>query len=78
MQKVVDLMKKYTNFNHQSRFIDIGSGLGKPNLHVAVDPGVEFRCSIEVQDVRWKLSIVNWHYILKEEMMLQSRIGEAL
>ena len=43
MQKMVDLMKLHTDFGPDSRFIDVGCGLGKPNLHVATDPGVAFQ-----------------------------------
>jgi hypothetical protein len=40
LQNIINLMKAHTNFTSDSRFIDLGSGLGKPNLHVAQDPGV--------------------------------------
>lgn len=41
LQNMINLMKVHTGFDSSSCFIDIGSGLGKPNLHVAQDPGVE-------------------------------------
>lgn len=59
MQKMVELMKKYTDFNKGSRFIDVGCGLGKPNLHVAQDPQVEFSYGIEMEHVRWMLGLSN-------------------
>ena len=49
MQKMVNLMKINTEFSADSRFIDIGCGLGKPNLYVAQDPGVSFSYGIEVE-----------------------------
>ena len=57
MQKVIDLMVKETNFSSSSRFIDVGSGIGKPNLHVAQYPGVEFSCGVEMEQVRWSLGM---------------------
>jgi len=57
MQKMVNLMKEHTNFDSNSKFIDVGSGIGKPNLHVAQDPGVEFSYGIEMERSRWMLSI---------------------
>ena len=46
MQKVVNLMKEHCEFSTESCFIDVGCGLGKPNVHVAQDPGVEFSYGI--------------------------------
>eukprot|EP00814_Leptocylindrus_danicus_P017398 CAMPEP_0116034956 /NCGR_PEP_ID=MMETSP0321-20121206/20007_1 /TAXON_ID=163516 /ORGANISM="Leptocylindrus danicus var. danicus, Strain B650" /LENGTH=362 /DNA_ID=CAMNT_0003511549 /DNA_START=18 /DNA_END=1106 /DNA_ORIENTATION=- len=66
MQKMVELMKQYTNFNKSSRFIDVGSGLGKPNLYVAQNPGVEFSFGIEMEHVRNMLGLHNLLHVLKE------------
>jgi hypothetical protein len=57
MQKMTNLMKEYTGLDTSSRFIDVGSGIGKPNLHVAQDPGVEFSYGIEVEVDRWVLGL---------------------
>eukprot|EP00536_Pseudo-nitzschia_multiseries_P005280 jgi/Psemu1/285664/fgenesh1_pg.97_\ len=57
MQKMVDLMVKNTGFSSSSRFIDVGSGIGKPNLHVAQYPGVEFSCGVEMEHNRWSLGM---------------------
>jgi len=57
MQKMVNLMKEHTDFDANSRFIDVGSGIGKPNLHVAQDPGVEFSYGIEMERSRWILGM---------------------
>lgn len=57
MQKMINLMKEHTGFDETSRFIDVGSGVGKPNLHVAQDPGVAFSYGIEVEHERWLLSM---------------------
>mmetsp|Transcript_15582 Transcript_15582/g.28320 ORF Transcript_15582/g.28320 Transcript_15582/m.28320 type:complete len:433 (-) Transcript_15582:221-1519(-) len=65
MQKMVDLMKTHTGLDSKSRFIDVGSGLGKPNLHVAQDPGVEFSYGIEMEKVRWMLGMSNLSVVLE-------------
>lgn len=65
MQKMIELMKVHTDFGPESRFIDVGSGLGKPNLHVAQDPGVEFSYGIEMEHVRWVLGMSNLNMVLK-------------
>jgi len=66
MQKMVNQMKKHTQFSSQSRFIDVGCGLGKPNIHVAQDPGVEFSFGIEMEKVRWLLGMHNLYNVLSE------------
>ncbi len=65
MQKMVNLMVEFTNLGKDSRFIDVGCGLGKPNIHVAQDPGVDFSYGIELEYVRWMLGIANLHQVLK-------------
>lgn len=35
MQKVVDMMISHCGLGKDSVFIDVGAGLGKPNIHVA-------------------------------------------
>eukprot|EP00522_Entomoneis_paludosa_P001929 CAMPEP_0172471894 /NCGR_PEP_ID=MMETSP1065-20121228/68054_1 /TAXON_ID=265537 /ORGANISM="Amphiprora paludosa, Strain CCMP125" /LENGTH=448 /DNA_ID=CAMNT_0013230009 /DNA_START=341 /DNA_END=1687 /DNA_ORIENTATION=- len=57
MQKMVNLMKEHTHFDASSKFIDVGSGIGKPNFHVAQDPGVEISYGLEIDADRWLLSM---------------------
>jgi hypothetical protein len=57
MMKMVDLMKEHTNLNSSSFFLDVGSGIGKPNFHVAIDPGVQVSFGLEVEADRWLLSM---------------------
>jgi hypothetical protein len=57
MQKMIDLMIKHTCLDSTSRFIDVGSGIGKPNLHVAQYPGVAFSCGVEMEHARWSLGL---------------------
>lgn len=64
MQKMTNLMIEHTGLSKDSRFIDVGCGLGKPNLHVAQYPGVDFSYGIEMEKVRWMLGIANLHQVL--------------
>lgn len=57
MQKMVNLMKEHTGLDENSKFIDVGSGIGKPNLHVNEDPGVAFSYGIEMERSRWLLGL---------------------
>jgi Histone methylation protein DOT1. len=77
MQKMIELMKIHTNFGKDSRFIDVGSGLGKPNLHVTQDPAVEFSYGIEMEHVRWMLGMSNLKTVL-EEAHKQEKDSKAL
>ena len=65
MQKVADYLIKHTSLSKHSRFIDIGCGLGKPNLHVAQDPGVGFSFGIEVEKLRTNLGLFNLYHVLQ-------------
>ncbi|KAL3940718.1 MAG: hypothetical protein SGBAC_004789 [Bacillariaceae sp.] len=65
MQKMIDLMMEHTHLNQHSRFIDVGSGIGKPNLHVAQYPGVEFSCGVEMEHTRWSLGMTCLKAILE-------------
>ena len=66
MQRMVNLMKQYTHLNSESRFIDVGSGIGKPNMHVMQDPGVAFSCGIEMELDRWRLGLKCLQKVLHE------------
>jgi hypothetical protein len=72
MQKMINLMMEHTDLGPSSRFIDVGCGLGKPNLHVAQMPGVEFSYGIEMEHTRWMLGIANMQQVLK-----QAKVDEA-
>jgi hypothetical protein len=50
-------MMETTGLSKESRFIDVGSGIGKPNLHVAQYPGVAFSCGVEMEHTRWALGM---------------------
>jgi len=68
MQRVINLMKEHCEFDATCAFIDIGSGLGKPNLHVAQDPGVKISFGIELEKVRNNLGIHNLYHVMKHTL----------
>lgn len=66
MQNVTEFMCLEGELGPDSIFIDIGAGLGKPNLHVALDPQVRFSVGIDHENVRWQLSLHNLKHVLAE------------
>ena len=74
MQKLIQLMIDHTGLSQESRFIDIGCGLGKPSLHVAQQVGVELAFGLEVEPLRVHLGMHNLRAVL-EAAMLDSRNG---
>jgi len=66
MQKVLNLMVDKFDLNAQSRFIDVGSGLGKPNFHAAQDPECRISIGAELERIRWQLAMYNLHKIAPE------------
>ena len=66
MQKVINVLINKCDMNEQSRFIDVGSGLGKPNLHAAQDPCVRLSVGIELEQIRWQLAMYNLHQMSDE------------
>lgn len=65
MQKVIDAAIKYCKLGKGSLFIDVGSGLGKPNFHVAQYPGVAASVGIEFHPDRLRLSLLNLQKVMK-------------
>ncbi|EWM22673.1 hypothetical protein Naga_100023g16 [Nannochloropsis gaditana] len=65
MQRVVDMMVTHCALGRDSIFIDIGAGLGKPNIHVSQYPGVAASYGIEHEQVRWQLSLHNLRHLLQ-------------
>jgi hypothetical protein len=64
MQRIVNIMVEKCGLSSDSRFIDVGSGLGKPNFHVAQYPGVRLSIGIELESIRWKLAMHNMSRVL--------------
>jgi len=77
MQKMIDLMMDHTHLNKDSRFIDVGSGIGKPNLHVAQYPGVEFSCGVEMEHTRWSLGMTCLKAVLDAAQVQQQQQNNA-
>jgi hypothetical protein len=71
MAKIIRYMIQFTKLNSSSRFIDVGSGIGKPNLHVAQHPGVEFSCGVEMEEVRWWLGMACLKAVLDAAVVQQ-------
>ncbi|GMF24553.1 unnamed protein product [Phytophthora fragariaefolia] len=74
-QRVVDYLKENCELSEASRFLDVGSGLGKPNFHVAVDPGVEVSYGIELEELRWHLSLHNLRSVLSLDSQRNKRLA---
>ena len=67
-QRVLDFLVLHCELGPTSTFMDIGSGLGKPNFHACVEAGLRYSVGVEIDKVRWYLSLVN----------LQAAVGRAL
>jgi len=52
MQKIIDVLIDKFALSHDSTFLDIGSGLGKPNFHVMAYVSPRLSIGIEVMDLR--------------------------
>jgi hypothetical protein len=59
MQKVIDILVEKCELTHSSRFIDVGAGLGKPNLHAAQDPAVRVSIGVELETIRWQVGYLS-------------------
>eukprot|EP00607_Mallomonas_marina_P010014 CAMPEP_0182422864 /NCGR_PEP_ID=MMETSP1167-20130531/8682_1 /TAXON_ID=2988 /ORGANISM="Mallomonas Sp, Strain CCMP3275" /LENGTH=472 /DNA_ID=CAMNT_0024601297 /DNA_START=33 /DNA_END=1451 /DNA_ORIENTATION=+ len=77
MQKIIDFLVSTCHMSSSSRFIDVGSGLGKPNFHAAQYPGVRVSIGVELEDIRWKLAMHNLDSFLKV-FMKQSNVDTSV
>jgi hypothetical protein len=68
VQRVLDVLREKCELGPTSTFMDIGSGLGKPNFHASVEAGLRYSIGVEIDKVRWHLSLVN----------LQRAVGRSL
>jgi hypothetical protein len=55
ISKILDYLVSHCQLGENSVFMDIGSGLGKPNLHAATITNIKYSIGIELVDSRW------WH-----------------
>lgn len=58
MQKIIHVLVSCCALVAASRFLDVGSGRGKPNFHVAQDPGVRLSIGVEVVAIRFAVSSI--------------------
>ncbi len=59
MQRVMNFFVEHCEFGADSVFMDVGSGLGKPNIHAACLPeGCKYSIGIECEATRYNLSLV--------------------
>ena len=68
MQRVVEKLMSDTGLSTSSRFLDVGCGLGKPQLHVAQMAHVEFSYGIDIDELRVFLANLILKRIMKEAM----------
>jgi hypothetical protein len=59
MNKIILICMQVQGLGEDSAFFDVGSGLGKPNLHAAVAAKCRLSFGVELEDIRWQLSMVN-------------------
>lgn len=64
MQRVINILKDQCKMDHTSRFIDVGAGLGKPNFHASQDPQVRLSLGIELELIRWQVSLISYYNLL--------------
>ncbi len=57
MQRVINVLIEQCELDHKSRFIDVGSGLGKPNFHASQSPGVRLSIGVELETIRWQVRV---------------------
>ena len=66
LQRVVEKLISETGLSSCSRFLDVGCGLAKPQLHIAQMAGVEFSCGIDLDELRIFLANLNLKRVMKE------------
>ena len=66
IQRVVKKLMSDTGLSSCSRFLDVGCGLGKPQLHVAQMANVEFSYGIDIDELRVFLANLILRRIIKE------------
>jgi Histone methylation protein DOT1 len=63
--KVIKFLIKNCNMNENTRFIDVGSGMGKPNLHIAITSKVLLSLGVECEILRYQLCMTILQQISK-------------
>lgn len=70
MQKVLNVLKDECSLDESSMFLDVGSGLGKPNIHAAAAVPLKGSVGIEVIPLRYYLSLVNLRRVISLDIPL--------
>ena len=52
LHKIFDFMSMHCEFNHSSRFCDLGSGVGKPNWYATQRFGLRLSIGVECELIR--------------------------
>jgi hypothetical protein len=76
-EQVINFMMENCEMDRNSLFIDVGSGLGKPNFHAAQDPGVRVSVGIELEEIRWQLAMQNLKFVLADIVSSTDRASDS-
>ena len=58
MHKLLEIMIDNCQLSTTSRFLDVGSGIAKPNLHALQFPGVSLSIGVEIEKLRWQVTCI--------------------
>jgi hypothetical protein len=72
MQKIINVLKEQCSLSSDSAFLDIGAGLGKPNLHFALEANVRLSIDVEFIELRHKLAMINLRECIKNKVLNSS------
>ena len=75
MQKVCNFLCRRCQFDKDSVFLDVGAGLGKPSMHMAIATNCRASLGIEVERIRFKLSVANLRELYRETHGALSKTG---
>eukprot|EP01138_Halocafeteria_seosinensis_P009618 gb/GECG01009828.1/.p1 GENE.gb/GECG01009828.1/~~gb/GECG01009828.1/.p1 ORF type:complete len:351 (+),score=41.26 gb/GECG01009828.1/:1-1053(+) len=64
MHKVLTALNEQGRLGETTMFLDIGSGLGKPSIHAAAAYPIKCSIGVEVEKLRYYLSLVNLQRVL--------------
>ncbi len=76
-QRIVTYFQEQCSMDEKSIFFDMGSGLGQPCLHALLASKIKASIGIEVDDDRYRLSMVNLNAMLKDDKLRTEARPEA-
>ena len=68
-QRIVGYFQEHCNMDAKSTFLDMGSGVGQPCLHALLASQVKASIGIEVDDDRYRLSMINLGAVLRDDKL---------